>query len=114
MRITPPVGSSGSIIALGNTSGATPIDLRLGDLATLTVTGNTTLSLTNTPELGEYQVLRLRVTNGGAFTLTLPTINWAGGAAPTWLAAGIELAVLTVMNIGGSVVIDGAYVGQVV
>ncbi|MBK6463556.1 MAG: hypothetical protein IPF92_21515 [Myxococcales bacterium] len=78
----------------GQTQGATiavaamEIDWSLGPVQTKTLAaGANTFTFANQ---ASGQVLVVRVT-GAASTLTWPTIKWAGGAAPTQTASGIDV-----------------------
>ena len=97
------------ILALGNVTGATNVDILLGDIITATVTGNWTPTFTNQPSSGKAQGVILNITNGGAFTITWPTINWAGLGAPVLAVSGTDM--ISLLFRGGTA-IDGAYVGQ--
>lgn len=79
------------VTAMGNITGATTIDLSAGNVVTATATGNVTFSFSNVPGANQSQVQTLRLTNGGAFTLTWPAnTKFAGGIPPTLTAAGID------------------------
>ena len=70
-----------TVVAL---SGTTPaIDCESGNVFTLTTSGNTTFTFTNPPATGTAYGFTLKVTAGGAHTLTWPaSVDWAGGTAP--------------------------------
>lgn len=76
-------------VTLPNASGAVALDLSKGSLFDLTLTGNTTLSITNPPEFnpGETLALVVRIRQGTtARTLAwFPGISWltVAGAAPS-------------------------------
>jgi hypothetical protein len=69
----------------GTVSGAQDIDLSLGNVAELTISAATTLSLTNPPPSGSYGKVRIifHQDGTGGHTLTLPTAKWNSGSAPT-------------------------------
>lgn len=71
--------------ARGTVSGAQDIDLALGNVAELTISAATTLSLTNPPASGSYGKVRIifHQDGTGGHTLTLPTALWDAGSAPT-------------------------------
>lgn len=78
----------------GNATGAKAVSFAAGRKRYLTVTGNTTITLT--PAV-DGATMKLRITNGGAFTTTFAaaagfTLAWSGGAAPAWTAAGTDIA----------------------
>ena len=77
---------------LGSVSGATEIDLSDAQEFTSTITGNTTFSFSNAPAAGQSQVVYLRLTNAGAYTITWPAgTMFAGAEAPTLTASGVDL-----------------------
>jgi hypothetical protein len=76
----------GKHIALG---GGTALDLALGTSFDKTISGTTTLTLSNTPASGNFCCFLLDLTNGGSATVNLWSgIDWAGGTAPTLTVAG--------------------------
>lgn len=87
---------------LGTISGAVTIDLSAGLSVIATVGGATTLAFANAPAGGTATVL-LRLTNGGAYTVTWPsTIKWPGGNAPTLTASGVDLVILATSDGGAT------------
>ena len=65
-----------------------------GYIFSATISGATTISLTNVPATGTA-MLMLRLTNGGSATVTWPSgIKWPGGTAPTLTASGLDEVVL--------------------
>lgn len=65
-------------------NGATTIDLANGNVQTLTLTADTTLSLIGALNGTSCSlVLKVRQDLAGGHVLTLPTILWPGGAPPT-------------------------------
>ena len=72
--------------------GANDINLATGNLFTKTITGATTLTVSNVPTSGTVGYFILKLTNGGAGAVTYPTgTKWSKGTAPTLTAAGIDL-----------------------
>lgn len=72
--------------------GANAIDLSLGNYFTKTISGATTLTVSNVPTSGTVGYFILELTNGGAGAVTYPTgTKWAKGTAPTLTASGIDL-----------------------
>lgn len=72
-----------TVVALGSVSGAVAIDLSAGQVFTLTMTGNVTLSLTNLPAAGTIVEAELRLLQDatGGRTVTWPANGkWPGGA----------------------------------
>lgn len=81
-----------TVTALGSVSGTQTLDLATASEWTLTLTAATTFAFTNTLAAGTSQVFLLRITNGGAFTITWPTsTKFAAGSAPTLTAVGTDL-----------------------
>ena len=61
----------------GNSGTATQtLDYTAGSHQKITATGNHTIATSNWPPTGNMGELLLELTNGGAFTITWPTINW--------------------------------------
>lgn len=71
-------------------SGTTPaVDCETGNVFALTTSGNTTFTFSNPPASGTAYGFTLKVTSGGAHTLTWPaSVDWAGGTAPDAPASG--------------------------
>ena len=69
-------------------------DYATGYVFSTTISGATTISLTNVPATGTA-MLMLRLTNGGSATVTWPSgIKWPGGTAPPLTASGLDEVVL--------------------
>src|SRR5207247_3515872 len=86
------------IIFNSPTVGATTTcDLNLGRIFVFTVSQATTLALTNVPSSSFACRIRLLITNGSAFVLTLPaSVTWLSGVIPLFKAAGVvEVELLT-------------------
>lgn len=86
--------ASGSIaIRLGGAVtavAASTVDCSTADYFTKTASGNITWVFSNAPTGGFGFVLRL--TNGGAYTMTWPaSVDWPSGTAPTLTAAGVDM-----------------------
>jgi hypothetical protein len=62
--------------AIGTVSTDTSINIEDGNIASLTIGADLTLSVTNWAPTGNYSELLLVMTNAGAYTLTWPTVNW--------------------------------------
>jgi len=89
------VSVDAQVEALGNVSGSKSIDVSAASTFTMTITGNTTFSFTNPPGAGRDQVVYLKITNGGAYTITWPQDTmFAGGEAPTLTEDGTDLLAL--------------------
>ena len=75
-------------------------DYSTGYIFSATISGATTISLTNVPATGTA-MLMLRLTNGGSAAVTWPSgIKWPGGTAPTLTASGLDEVVLMRTNAG--------------
>lgn len=72
--------------------GASAIDLTTDRSFSKTISGTTTLTISNCPSSGQEVSFLLELTNGGSQTVNWPTgTDWPGGAAPTLTAAGVDL-----------------------
>ena len=84
-----------TITGLKETKVAVPInniDLRLGNLYTKTISGATTLTVSNVPPTGTLVTFILDLTNGGSATVSWWTgVKWPGGAIPTLTASGRDV-----------------------
>lgn len=79
----------------GSISGAQSLDVAAGQYFTLTVGGALSPSFTNVPAGSFTTGIMLRVTNGGAFTITWPaSVKWPGGVAPTLTTSGVDIIAL--------------------
>jgi hypothetical protein len=68
---------------------ASDINLSTGNYFTRTISGTTTLTVSNTPSSGTAASFILDLTNGGSATVNFfANVKWAGGVAPTLTAAG--------------------------
>ena len=83
-------------VAKGNSGTSTQTyDYTAGSVQTSTATGNHTIATSNWPPTGNLGVLLILLTNGGAFTLTMPTINWVMPSGVTTTSFSSYLASLT-------------------
>lgn len=83
--------STAGLTALGSVSGATALDLALGNVFTLTIGGATTLSISNCPS-GTFAVpLLLQITNPSTNITWPASFDWAGGVAPTMTTTGVDV-----------------------
>ena len=72
--------------------GASDIDLRAGNYFTRTISGATTLTVSNVPAAGTAASFILDLTNGGSATITWWSgMKWAGGTAPALTASGRDV-----------------------
>lgn len=71
---------------------ASDLDLSLGNYFTHTVSGATTLTISNTPAAGTVVSCIIELTNGGSATVNwFAGMKWAGGVAPVLTAAGVDV-----------------------
>jgi len=89
----------GTVTALGSISTNTAIDLSLGGYFSATIAGNLTLSITNVPASAGVTFV-LALTNGGAFTVTLPGSVTVIGGSPVLSAAGTDWLVFRTLDGG--------------
>ena len=79
----------------GNSGVATQtLDYTAAGHQKVTATGNFTIALSNFPPTGNLGEILLELTNGGAFTLTWPTVNWVktdGSFTTTFASNGVAL-----------------------
>ena len=86
---------TGAITALRETKvamGANDIDLSAGNLFTKTISGATTLTVSNWLASGNANSFILELTNGGSAVITwFAGVKWASGTAPTLTASGVDI-----------------------
>ncbi len=82
-------------------NGTVDLDWSAEDNFVLTLTGNTTLTFSNDSNAQTITIVIAQDGVGG-HTLTLPTILWAGGTAPTPSSGASEVDVYTVIKRNGS------------
>lgn len=80
----------------------TTLDMNSGAAFSFTLTQDTTLDITNVPATAAMVVgLLLRITNGGAHTITWPaSVKWPSGAVPALTVAGVDLVQLVSFDNG--------------
>jgi hypothetical protein len=85
-------------------SGTTPsVDCETGNFFALTTSGNTTFTFSNPPASGTAYGFTIKVTAGGAHTLTWPaSVDWAGGSAPDAPASGETNVLVFITHDGGT------------
>lgn len=72
--------------------GANDIDLSAGNYFTKTISGATTLTVSNVPATGTGISFVFEVTNGGSATITWWSgVKWEGGTAPTLTSSGKDI-----------------------
>ena len=86
---------TGAITAIRETKvamAANNIDLATGNLFTKTITGATTLTISNALAAGNVNSFVLELTNGGSAVVTwFSGVKWAGGTAPTLTTSGKDI-----------------------
>ena len=86
---------TGAITAIRETKvamAANNIDLATGNLFTKTISGATTLTISNALTTGNVNSFVLELTNGGSAVITwFSGVKWAGGTAPTLTASGKDI-----------------------
>ena len=86
---------TGAITAIRETKvamAANNIDLATGNLFTKTISGATTLTISNALDTGNVNSFMLELTNGGSAVVTwFSGVKWAGGTAPTLTASGKDI-----------------------
>ena len=86
---------TGAITALRETKvamDANDINLATGNVFTKTISGNTTLTVSNVLASGNANSFILELTNGGAYAITwFSGTKWSGGVAPTLTASGVDV-----------------------
>lgn len=85
-----------TVVAKGNSGTSTQTyDYTAGSVQTSTATGNHTIAFSNFPPTGNLGAIQVLLTNGGAFTLTWPTVNWILPTGLTTTSISTYLAALT-------------------
>jgi len=78
-------------INLGSLTGTINVDLSTGTFFYGTVTGTTTITITNPPASGIVAGFTLELTNPGSQTITWTNGKWPGGAAPAFTSSGVDI-----------------------
>jgi hypothetical protein len=77
---------------LGSVSGTVTLNLTTATEWTMTIAGATTFAFANDPGANLSQVVFLRLTNGGSYSITWPTSTlFPSGTAPTLTTLGIDV-----------------------
>ena len=85
-----------TVVDKGNSSTTTQTyDYTAGSVQTSTATGSHTIATSNWPPTGNLGELLIILTNGGAYTLTWPTISWILPAGTTSTSIATYLAANT-------------------
>lgn len=92
--LTSPVLNTATATGLKETKvamGANDIDLSAGNYFTKTISGATTLTVSNVASSGSVSAFVLELTNGGSATVTwFSGVTWAAATAPTLTASGVD------------------------
>jgi len=95
---------SETVNAIGSKTTSFSVDFEDGNVQSLTVGGNMTVSFSNAPGAGQAGTVTLVITNGGAHTVTWPsgfqTVKWPGGVAPTLTSSGTDILTFLTTNAG--------------
>jgi len=94
----------------GNAGASATVNLEEGNVHSITIDQNTTLTFSNPPASGTAGSFMLVMTNPGSFTITWPaSAKWPGGTEPTWTTSGRDRAVFFTED--GGTVWDGVQGG---
>lgn len=84
-----------TVVDKGNSGTSTQTyDYTAGSVQTSTATGNHTIATSNWPPTGNLGSILIQLTNGGAYTLTWPTISWIKPDGTTTTSISTYLAAL--------------------
>lgn len=86
------------------------INLASGNYFTKTISGTTTLTVSNTPSSNITASFILDLTNGGSATITWWGVKWVGGIAPTLTTAGRDT--LGFFTYDGGTIWSGFVIGK--
>lgn len=91
-------------VAIATGSGTKDLNMASGQVFTFTPNGNTTFTFSNVPATADTAFgFVLKLTNGGAFTMTWPaSVTWANNLAPDLTAAGTDILVFFTTDGGTS------------
>lgn len=87
--------------AVGNSGTSKTLDIELGNVKTLTLTGNCTLTLSNPSPTGNACSLTLIITQDatGSRTISWPaSVKWAAGVAPTLTTTASKTDIITLFT----------------
>ena len=107
-------GGAETISVLGNKTGATAVNLANGNVFTMSLTGNITLTLSGATS-GKACSASLYVTQGtgGSRLITWPaSVKWAGGTKPTLSTAVGAVDILVIETLDGGTTWYGSLVGN--
>ena len=92
---------TGAVFDAKTAISASDINLNLGGYFSKTISGATTLTVSNVPAAGSAAAFVLDLTNGGSAVITWWSgVKWPGGVAPTLTAAGRDSLVFYSFDAG--------------
>jgi hypothetical protein len=83
--------SAGGLFEKDVAMAANNIDLNTGSVFTKTISGATTLTVSNVPSAGTVASFVLELTNAGSNVTWWSNVRWAGGTAPTLSSSGTDV-----------------------
>lgn len=94
---------SETINALGTGTGATSVDLELGNVVTLNNTGARTITFTNPPASGKLGSVTMIITAGAsaAASWTWTNVSWGASGAPVITTTNAKIDIITFMTTNG-------------
>lgn len=102
---------TGALQELKRALSANDIDVRTGNYFSKTISGATTLTVSNVPATGGAATFILDLTNGGSAVITWWSgVKWVGGSTPTLTASGRD--VLAFFTHDGGTTWSGLFVGK--
>ena len=107
----PDSGGVETLHAIGNRSTATAVSLASGNVTTIGISANLTLTFSGATS-GTACSFGLYVTYNGTFTITWPaSVNWPGGTAPTQSSTTGQIDVYVFETLDGGTNWFGSQVG---
>lgn len=100
--------------AHGNVGASLTIDFNDGNVQTLTLTANCTITITNSPASGRAGSMVLIISQDatGSRTITWPAaVKWPGATAPTLTTTASKRDVITLFTVDGGTSYLGALAG---
>lgn len=95
------------LVAHGNTTGAVNWSHADGNVHSGTLTGNTTITITNWPTSGIVGRITAFISGNGTATLGITNVDWGAAGAPATISSGQTLFVNLVTLDGGTNVMGG-------
>jgi hypothetical protein len=108
----PTGGGVETLNALGNKTTTATIDLSLGNVVSITLTGNVTTLTLQGATAGKACSFGLYVTYGGSFSISWPaSVKWAGGTQPTQTSTTSAVDIFVFETLDGGTTWYGSQVG---